>query len=594
MSFSARESAVRIGRSETFWLIVILAVGMFLRCYHFSDWLHFELDQARDALVVREAILGGPGELTLLGMKAGGTSLRLGPGFYYLEYLSALLFGDTPQGIATVVPILSVASIVLFHLFARRVFRVPLALVLTTLFAASEYLVSYGRFAWNPNSLPFFSLLGLYALLRSVSSDERHPGRWFVLAAFAIGFATHLHFIAFLVLPTVALLFLLVRRPNFSVKSWGAAVFAFLLFYIPVALNEMESGGANSKAFIGALTEKSSKEVRSPVEKLIRNGVEHGLGYLVVTTGIEDGGFPDVELLRDGTIRLDCDMRCQHGKLVGMAAVAITGLSFLSLVFLWFRVRERQRSDVFLLTGIWLAVSFIVLTPLSYGFAPRFFLVQAPIPFLLLGFLIESVRIALPHGTKIARFAPIALLVLVGLNLSGIATRFDEMVRSSTEEVDTPADRILKEKIRVPLELQMDIVSYLKERSDESGYPIYMFSEPEHRRALKYLLERAGVRNDVLGFSGIYREGIYVLIIRSQSDIEEGIRKYLEKYDVIDRRLFGTLTMVEFVPKSEYVQAERQVFEAYRKKDNTTTLPRYTWREWWEGRNDDNNDSEEQ
>ncbi|NTW90009.1 MAG: glycosyltransferase family 39 protein [Candidatus Moranbacteria bacterium] len=594
MPFSARESMSRICRSEFFWLVVILAVGVFLRSYHFTEWLHFELDQARDALVVREAVLGGPGELTLLGMKAGGTSLRLGPGFYYLEYLSALLFGNTPQGIATVVPILSVASIVLFHLFARRVFRVPLSLVLTALFATSEYLVSYGRFAWNPNPLPFFSLLGLYALLRSVSSDERYPGRWFGLAAFAIGFATHLHFIAFLVLPSASLLFILVRRPRFSWKSWVVAASAFLLFYIPVALNEMGTGGANSKAFIAALTEKSNKEARSPVEKLVRNGVEHGLGYLVVTTGIEDGGFPDVELLRDGTIRLDCDMRCQHGKLVGMTAVAITGLSLLSLAFLWIRVRERQRSDVFLLTGIWFAVSFIVLTPLSYGFAPRFFLVQAPIPFLLLGFLIESIRIALPHGTKIARIATIALLVFVGLNLSGLATRFDEMARSSTEAVDTPADRILKEKIRVPLALQADIVSYLKGRSDESGYPIYMFSEPEHRRALKYLLERAGVRNDVLGFSGIYREGIYVLIIRSQSDLEEGIRKYLEKYDVIDRRPFGTLTMVEFVPKPEYVQAERQVFEAYGKKDNTTTLPRYTWREWWEGRNDDDNDSEEQ
>ncbi|NTW75831.1 MAG: hypothetical protein HGB34_02920 [Candidatus Moranbacteria bacterium] len=594
MSFSVRKSVVRIVKSETFWLIAILAVGIFLRFYHFSDWLHFELDQARDALVVREAVLGGPGELTLLGMKAGGTSLRLGPGFYYLEYLSALLFGITPQGMAMVIPILSVASVFLFHLFARRVFRVPLALVLTALFAVSEFMVSYGRFAWNPNPLPFFSLLGLYTLLRAVSSDERYPGRWFVLSAFAIGFATHLHFIAFLVLPTVAVLFLLVRRPRFSWKSWSAAVFAFFLFYIPVALNEMETSGANSKAFIAALTEKSNKEARSPVEKVIRNGVEHGLGYLVVTTGIEDGGFPDVELLRDGTVRLDCDTKCQHGKAVGMTAMAVTGLSVLSLGFLWIRVRDRQRSDVFLLTGIWFVISFIVLTPLSYGFAPRFFLVQAPIPFLLLGFLIESVRIALPRGTKIARFATIALLILVGLNLSGLATRFDEMARSSTEAVDTPADRILKEKIRVPLTLQADIVSYLKGRSDESGYPIYMFSEPEHRRALKYLLERAGVRNDVLGFSGIYREGIYVLIIRSQSDLEEGIRKYLEKYDVIDRRPFGTLTMVEFVPKPEYVQAERQVFEVYGKKDNTTTLPRYTWREWWEGRNDDDNDTEEQ
>lgn len=592
MSFSARESVVRIGRSEIFWLIVILAVGMFLRFYHFSDWLHFELDQARDALVVREAILGGPGELTLLGMKAGGTSLRLGPGFYYLEYLSALLFGATPQGIATVVPILSVASVLLFHLFARRVFRVPLALMLTALFAVSEYLVSYGRFAWNPNPIPFFSLLGLYALLRSVSSGERYPGRWFILSAFAIGFATHLHFIAFLVLPTVALLFLLVCRPHFSVKSWGAAVFAFLLFYMPVALNEMESGGANSKAFIGALTEKSSKEARSPVEKLIRNGVEHGLGYLVVTTGIEDGGFPEIELHRDGTVHLDCDTKCQHGKVAGTVAVGVTGLSLLSLGFLWFRIRERQRSDVFLLTGIWFVVTFIVLTPLSYGFAPRFFLVQAPIPFLLIGFLIESIRISLPHGTKVAHMATVALLFLVGLNLFGIAARFDELARSSTEAVDSPADRILKEKIRVPLVLQTNIVSYLKERSVETGYPVYLQSEPEHRRALKYLLERDGVW--VPSQTGVYEEGIYALVIRSQSDLADGSKKYEERYDTFKTTPFGTLTLIEFRPKAGTEDGVRQSRDDAKAKGGGVALPRLTWREWWQGRNDAGNDNEEE
>ncbi|NTW30070.1 MAG: hypothetical protein HGA33_02245 [Candidatus Moranbacteria bacterium] len=592
MSFSVRKSVVRIVKSETFWLIAILAVGIFLRFYHFSDWLHFELDQARDALVVREAVLGGPGELTLLGMKAGGTSLRLGPGFYYLEYLSALLFGITPQGMAMVIPILSVASVFLFHLFARRVFRVPLALVLTALFAVSEFMVSYGRFAWNPNPLPFFSLLGLYTLLRAVSSDERYPGRWFVLSAFAIGFATHLHFIAFLVLPTVAVLFLLVRRPRFSWKSWSAAVFAFFLFYIPVALNEMETSGANSKAFIAALTEKSNKEARSPVEKVIRNGVEHGLGYLVVTTGIEDGGFPDVELLRDGTVRLDCDTKCQHGKAVGITAMAVTGLSVLSLGFLWIRVRDRQRSDVFLLTGIWFVISFIVLTPLSYGFAPRFFLVQAPIPFLLLGFLIELVRIALPRGTKIARFATIALLILVGLNLSGLATRFDEMARSSTEAVDTPADRILKEKIRVPLTLQADIVSYLKGRSVETGYPVYLQSEPEHRRALKYLLENAGVW--VPSQTGVYEEGIYALVIRSQSDLVDGSKKYRERYDTVMITQFGTLTLLEFRPKAGTEDGVRQLKDDVKTKSGGVVLPRLSWREWWQGRNDAGNDSEEE
>ncbi|MBP9751331.1 MAG: glycosyltransferase family 39 protein [Candidatus Moranbacteria bacterium] len=575
-------------------LIAILAFGGFLRLYHFSDWLHFELDQARDARVIDEALSGGPGELTLLGMKAGGTSLRLGPGFYYLEYLSGLVFGATPQGIAMIIPILSVASIGVFYLFARRFFGVSVSLALALLFSVSEYLVMYGRFAWNPNPLPFFSLLGFYALLRSVSPDERRPGRWFVLSAFSIGLATHLHFLAFLSLPVVAAIFLLVRRPRFSSKAWAAAFAAFIVFYVPVVLNEIETGGANSRAFLSAITEKSSKTTRTAPEKLIRNITEHGLGYLTILTGIEDGGFADVDLRREGVFRIECDARCQDGKVVGSVSMAAFALSLISAFYLWFRIRDRRQSDVLLLSGIWFLVVFSVLFPLAYGFSPRFFLAAAPIPFLLLGFLLEGARAVFPGRKSVMWVGAAILAIFVALNVFGVAERFRQSSLALTEAVDTPADRILKEKIRVPLEQQMKIVDYLKTRSDERGWPVYMHSEPEHRRALKYLLERRGVENAGFGLTGIYEEGIYVLILRSKSDLYDGMKKYLEKYDVVEKHSFGTLTMIEFRPKETSIEAKRQVFVPQGKvQDNPTALPRYTWREWWERKNDPGNDEEE-
>ncbi|MEK7181743.1 MAG: glycosyltransferase family 39 protein, partial [Patescibacteria group bacterium] len=144
-------------------MILIVAFGFSLRAYHFSDWLHFELDQARDARVIDAALSGGPGELTLLGPKAGGTFLRLAPGFYYLQYVSGIIFGGTPSGIAMVVLILSVLSIPLFYFLSRRFFSEWISLGLTLLFAASPFMVMYGRFAWNPNLIPFFTLLGFYA-----------------------------------------------------------------------------------------------------------------------------------------------------------------------------------------------------------------------------------------------------------------------------------------------------------------------------------------------------------------------------------------------------------------------------------------------
>lgn len=590
-----KEVFARIFGSPIVWLVLIIALGGFLRVHNFSDWLHFELDQSRDARVVDDAVEDGPGELTLLGMKASGSSLRLGPGFYYLEYLSALVFGGTPEGMAAVIPMLSIASIGLFYLLARRLFGTRLTLGLTLLFSVSEYLVMYGRFAWNPNPIPFFSLLGFYALLRSVEPHAKHSGRWFVLSAFAIGFATHLHFLAFLALPTVAAIFLLIRRPRFSGKAWGAALAAFFIFYVPVVLNEIETDGANSKAFLKAVTEKSSKEEHSLSAKLVKNTVEHGLGYLVLSSGYEGGDFFRFKKTEDG-ITTECNARCQNGWIYGAGSMIVFALGLLSLAFLWWKTREREKSDVLLLSGIWFSVTFLLFLPLAYDFAPRFFLVVAPIPFLLLGFLAEAATRILPwkKAVLIATVAGIAGLTFS--NLWYLSARFSQLAAAPSESISTPADRILKERTRVTLEQQRDIVSYLKGRSDESGWPVYMHSEPEHRRALKYLLERAGVQNDQLTTGNIYQEGIYVLILRSGSDLEDGMEKYLERYDVVARHPFGTLTMIEFRPKPEFIQAKRQTFDPDPGKvsDNPTALPRYTWKEWWERKNDTTNDAEEE
>lgn len=574
-------------------LVLVIFLGAFLRFYHFPEWLHFELDQSRDARVIDDALTGGPGELTLLGMKAGGTSLRLGPGFYYLQYVSGLLFGASPVGIATFVPILSVASILIFFFFIRRYFPDRISLGLTLLFSVSAFLTMYGRFAWNPNPIPFFVLLGFYALLRSVEPEARHAGRWFVCAAFAIGFSTHLHFLAFLAVPAITGAFLLVRRPRFSGKVWAVALAAGLLFYVPVVLNEMSTGGANSQAFLRAVTDKSSKEEHSIGAKLVKDMSEHGLGFLVVVSGYEGGDFFTFKNGVDG-FRAECDSGCQHGWPYAVASMIMFGAGLLSLGFLWWKERTRRKADFLLLVGLWFLIPFVLFLPLAYGFAPRFFLVTAPVPFMLLGFLSEGAVRILPWKKVAVIGTVVGILLLTASNLVYLQQRFGQLAAASREPVKSPTDRILKERTRVTLEQQTAIVRYLKERSDENGYPIYMWSEPEHRRALKYLLEKSGVRNDVLGLAGVYEEGIYVIILRSKSDLDDGTKKYRDSYDIVATHPFGTLTMIEFRPKPEAVQATRQaISENGKVKDNPTALPRYTWNEWWNRRNDMGNDASE-
>ena len=569
-------------------LAIIIALGFFLRSYHFADWLHFELDQARDARVIDAAIEGGPGELPLLGPKAGGTFLRLGPVFYYLQYVSALVFGASPVGMAAIILITSVASIGVFFFLARRLFPDWLALLATLAFSASEYFVMYGRFAWNPNMLPFFILLGTYSLLRSVGGGERYPGRWLAVAAFAFGIATELHFLAFLAVPVFVALFLVYRRPHFRSRAWGVALCLVALLYFPMLLNELATGGANTREFFGAITEKSTKEDHIFSEKLIRSGSEHVLAGLVILTGFEGGTLPSVRTAEGFAIT--CQGKCDAGKPYGLAMAVFLGLSILAFLSLIWRETEVRRRDGFVALGLWFIITFALFTPLAYGMAPRFFLLSGPFYFLLAACFLLALARFLPRYRLGRALALVIAVMAVTANLSSLQDRFDELSRASTEAVDRPPDRILKERIRVTLEQQNRIVDFLASCSAERGYPVYMFSEPQHRRALKYLLERRGIENAVLGYDGIYREGVYYLVLRAQSDLEDALRKYRVSYEVGQRTDFGTLVAIELIPKAEAIIGDRQDFTVPKPSDSKAP-PRYTWNEYF-GRVADNADDE--
>lgn len=574
-------------------VVAIVFVGFFLRFYNYSDWLHFELDQARDARVVDRALSGDVFDLPLLGPKAGGTFLRLGPGFYWLEYVGAIFFGGAVVGGVVVIALASVSSIIVFFILAKRFFATRLTLCLTFLFAVSAYMVLYGRFAWNPNFIPFFTLLGFYALLRVVDKEERHPGRFLVLTTFAIGMATHMHFLAFLALPAIVFLFLIFRRPVIALKFWTMALGVFFLLYAPMVLNEVATGGQNAQEFIAALSEKSTREDHPLIEKLFRNVSEFGLHSLVILTGFEGGAFPAV-VAKDGIFGSVCDTKCDQGKWYGILSVFVLGMSVVALFFLWLREKEQRKRDVLLLSLLWFGVTFLLFLPLSYGIAPRFFLLNAPLFFLLLGFLLEAGRrLIFPHAKRGEFIGYGIILVLIVLNISFLSSRFNELDRAHIDAVESAPDRILKERVRVTLSQQNQIVEFLADRSEERDVPIYMFSEPQHRRALKYLLEKRGVLNDVLGFSKIYREGRYFLIIRTQSDREDALEKYLDSYTLTETTPFGTLVVLELTPKEEAIVAERQVFSLPEKQAHSQAPPRYTLREFFQRQKAGTTDEEE-
>ncbi|MFA5994767.1 MAG: glycosyltransferase family 39 protein [Parcubacteria group bacterium] len=573
---------------------LIFALGAFLRVYHFADWLHFELDQSRDAAVVDLALNQGIGNLPLLGPKAAGSFLRLGPIFYYFEYLSALVFGHTPAGMTGLNGVFSILAIPLFYVFMRRYFNGKIALALAALFASSLFLILYARFAWNPNSLPFFILLTLYGLLRAVDEAEKRKGWWLVVGAFALTVATQLHFVAFLGIPAIAGLFLLIKRPRIQWRYWLAAATVIVVLYVPPIINDLKTGGDNIREFAKVFAKKSTAGENTLLEKGIKNYSENALGYLLMTTSNEKAELPKV---KQQGLRMDvvCDRDCRDN--LGMGAMAMLFFSVGVILMLWqlkkrYSEKPSAQKDFVILMVLWFGITFILFTPIAYDFAPRFFLLIAALPFVFLGFIFQFLEEKIAAKNIFWAIFISAVIFLVLANLLAVTGRFSELAKAKTENFEIATDGILKESHRVTLEQQLAIIDYVQNIYATNKFPVYVNSEAFYRRSFLYLLEaRDIVRDDFRNTQiakHIYRNGNYFLIYPKNVNLDARTSKYAENYDIVAQQNFGTLVVFQLKPKESAINAVEQEFGPAKKARSASGVPvRCRWNEIFDKCNPD-------
>ena len=553
-------------------LLAVTILGGFLRLYHFSDWLHFELDQARDTIFVSEAVQNGPQELPLLGPKASGTALRTGPAFYYLEYLSALLFGNTPQGHAFFVPLLSILSIPLLYLLFIRFFPKTLSLGLVYLYAISAFFVLHQRFAWNPNILPFFLIAGFFCFLSAIDRSSKHPGRWLGASGFFLTVATQLHFVAFFAIPFFVAISLMIRRPRFSLRAW---VFALLFIpgplYFPVFVNEWAFHGENTKAFFDALSSKKEKE--GLLSQISENVLTQSQAYALILTGNERIVLPSITF-KNGFPKITCADYCRKTP----EWIRVSTMLFFSIAFIAFLITIRKQKREWLFIGIWFIAIFFTFTGIASQLAPRFFPLLIPLPYFFLGALFLLIRkkstpvfYSLFFGT---------LLLCTFTNFSLLVSRANELRQAETHNVNNSTDRILEEPIRVTYEQQKEIAAYLVSLHNKNGFPVFIDSESFWRRSIKYIAERDyGVSFDFLFPEHAYKNTNTCIILRTKKSGDSVFEKYANHYDRADKKEFGTLTVYILTPKegvsfSENPPATKPILET-----DGGDIARITWKD---------------
>lgn len=578
--------------NKIFWVVCgVFFVGTFLRFYNYGDWMHYQLDQARDFRVIHAAVEYGPGELPLQGPRAAGSFLRLGPLLYYLEYGSALFFGDTPAGSVAIIVILNSLSIVLFYFFVRRFYDDWHAIGLTSIFSVSLFLIVYSRFGWNPNLILPFTLLFAYALLRVGDMADGREGRWLIVASVALAFVTNMHFVALVTMPLIAIIYFLWTRPVIKWRYWLVSMGIFIFLNIPLIINDIKTGGENISAFFDVVLDRGasddgiegeedvSGQPHTLMDKAVYNLGKHTQYYWMIVTGDQMAAIPELK-----GADLQCGYDCRHGLVRGMLSLMILFCGIVCWFFLY-RIEESILKKNFLrLILVWSVVLFMVYTPLAYDLAPRFFLLNAPLSFVMIGLLPVAVAV---EYKRIGKTLSIAIIVsCVVANVYFVARHFHELSRAATD----PAleivhhDRILKEKVRVTYEQMMMIVEWMESKHRSNGEPLYIHAQPEYKRAFWERIDYRKIPRDHIpeDLDPLYREGNYIIIVRTQSAQDDFLIKFVKGLDIVEKKIFGTLTVYYLRAKPDFVTHEKKIFKENEDRDPVFAdgvQKRYLWRQ---------------
>ncbi len=167
----------------------ILLLAGFLRLYKIADYMTFLGDEGRDVLVAKHIL---EGNLTLLGPRASAGDFFLGPIYYYFMTPFLWLWRLDPTGPAVMVAIIGLATVFLVYFAGREFFNERVGLLAASLYAISPLIIAYSRSSWNPNLMPFFSLLSLIFLYKAV---EKNSWQLFVLVGVLLGIAMQLHYL---------------------------------------------------------------------------------------------------------------------------------------------------------------------------------------------------------------------------------------------------------------------------------------------------------------------------------------------------------------------------------------------------------------
>lgn len=391
---------------ELLLIIIILLIAAFLRLYRISDYMTFLGDEGRDVLVVRDILHGN---LTLLGPRASAGDFFTGPIYYYMMAPFLLLFNYNPVGPAIMIALLSVLTTYLMYRFGKEFFGAYAGLSAAILYAVAPVVVVYSRSSWNPNPMPFFTLVLLYCLYKGVVLRKK----WlFLVVGILYGITLQLHYIELftgliIIIFTLIGSFVYQKEKLKTVLHYSLLLLGgFLIGYAPFLAFEIRHGFPNTVTIVKFILFGSGDPGVAVHHSFFGNifSVFFRLFGDLVFYFPPSGIFATLPT---------------PFVWMWMGIIWVSGI--LSMLFLS-RVKDRY---VKLLFFLWIGVGVILFGFYKKPIYDYYFQFMFPVPFLLIGNGIQKVLVskrAQPWGKYIAGVVVVGLMCL---NLTGISFQYE-------------------------------------------------------------------------------------------------------------------------------------------------------------------------
>ena len=181
-------------------IILIVLTALFFRLFRISSYMTFLGDEGRDALVWLRMTKG---KLTLIGPQTSIGNMYLGPLYYYLMFPFYVVLGTAGPSIG--VALFAGATTFLLWLFGKEWFSERVGFLSAFLYAISPVAIVLSRSSWNPNVMPFFSLLVIWGIWQFWQKDKFY---WLAIDGVLLSFAVQSHYLGILLVPVVGLFFI--------------------------------------------------------------------------------------------------------------------------------------------------------------------------------------------------------------------------------------------------------------------------------------------------------------------------------------------------------------------------------------------------